>query len=96
MAKDENKLEKGHDADNIQNVKNALGEPGTLDKASILAESRSTDLSLRSTSNRVQWLLMELGSLADTLQSLAGELFHPVMLHSNEKNHIKVCLNITF
>lgn len=44
----------------------------------------------RSTLNRVQWLLMELETLADTLQSLAGDVFQPPHLHGNEKTHVEI------
>lgn len=46
--------------------------------------------SLRSASNRVQWLLMELRSLAETLHSLAGDLFHPALMHSSKEAQIEV------
>lgn len=91
IAKDEKKLDKDLNVENIQNDKNAQDEPENLGS---LGEDnmgrREQDLSLRSTSNRVQWLLMELGSLADTLQSLARELFQPVMMHADGKDHIEI------
>lgn len=95
VAKDEKNLGKDLNTENILNDKNILDKSEPLGKANTPEEKRAEDLNLRSTSNRVQWLLMELGSLADTLQSLASELFQPVMMHSEEKGHIEVGLKIT-
>lgn len=96
MSKDEKSLEKDFYREDIQNNKNLLDKSENLNKNGIPVEKRAEDISLRSTSNRVQWLLMELGSLADTLQSLARELFRPVMMHSEDTSQIEVGLKITF
>ncbi|XP_034243908.1 uncharacterized protein LOC117646741 isoform X2 [Thrips palmi] len=93
MAEDEKRIEKDNNAEIIEVNKNGSGKPvnaDSLDKPTIPVKSLSEDLHRRSTSNRVQWLLMELGSLADTLQSLATELFQPAMMHGDKKDHIEI------
>lgn len=73
-----------------QDSLNAQGLP-TVDKHDdFLRKDCDSGQNIRSTNNRVQWLLMELASLADTLQSVAGDLFQPALMHGDGKNHVKI------
>ncbi|KAK3915011.1 Zinc finger protein 839 [Frankliniella fusca] len=55
-----------------------------------LRQNCDSDQNILSNNNRAQWLLMELASLADTLKSVAGDLFQPALIHDDEKTHVKI------
>lgn len=104
VAKDESNSESENINENIQNLKKATNEndrnfglhlnPGDKSSNSYSEENGcGRSLGLRATSNRVQWLLMEISSLADTLQSMARDLFLPAHMHDDENTQIEVIRN---
>lgn len=103
VAKDESVTDKGTVEENIQFHQNVMDEAdkrfdlqglstlgGRNDYFSVESEPEIRHRH-RWTSNRVQWLLMELSSLADTLKSLAADIFQPALMHVVGKAHIEVC-----